>query len=198
MSRRANPTHVCCGCPGLWLSWGTRRRSEKEIIRRQDLLTKLRNQKEKLEAWIRQPKASTREQRCGANATWCPPKSGTRFLHARNMCVHARSDLMAGGAGYDQSGYPTSGGASSASSARRGPRVFGQETDKTRGVDNQGVLQVGPTPVCFIGAALPGTVCLTPKRMRHVPFAATTSGHPGPGRGAGRADGGALPDQVHR
>ena len=38
-------------------------RSEKEIIRRQDMLTKLRNQKEKLEAWIRQPKASTREQR---------------------------------------------------------------------------------------------------------------------------------------
>ena len=75
--------------------------------------------------------------------------------HLRNTlaCTHARSDLIAGGAGYDQSGYPTSGGgASSASSARRGPRVFGQETDKTRGVDNQGVLQVGPCapPVLFL------------------------------------------------
>jgi hypothetical protein len=48
---------------------------------------------------------------------------------------------MAGGTGYDGQGQsvPSSMGAGS---ARRGPRVFGQETDKTRGVDDQGLLQV--------------------------------------------------------
>ena len=46
---------------------------------------------------------------------------------------------MAGGAGYDQNGYSTQ----QAAPARRGPRVFGQETEKTRGVDDQGLVQVG-------------------------------------------------------
>jgi hypothetical protein len=59
-------------------------------------------------------------------------------------CESSRADLMAGGTGYDGQGQsvPSSMGAGS---ARRGPRVFGQETDKTRGVDDQGLLQVCDT-----------------------------------------------------
>ena len=83
------------------------------------MVTQLKAEKEKLDQWMR------------------TPKLGGGF--------EDRSALMAGGAGFDANGIPAPAASSGAS--RRGPRVFGQETEKTRGVDDGGLVQVRPRPL---------------------------------------------------